>query len=61
MSSRLFLELRENRGLAYDVHSFTVSRADSGALAIYLGCEPGAPAPPCARRSPSSAASPGSR
>jgi predicted Zn-dependent peptidase len=40
MSSRLFLELRENRGLAYDVHSFTVKHRDSGALAIYIGCEP---------------------
>jgi predicted Zn-dependent peptidase len=40
MSSRLFLELRENRGLAYDVHSFTVKLCDSGALGIYLGCEP---------------------
>jgi predicted Zn-dependent peptidase len=40
MSSRLFLELRENRGLAYDVHSFTVKLWDSGALGVYLGCEP---------------------
>jgi predicted Zn-dependent peptidase len=40
MSSRLFLELRENRGLVYDVHSFTVKLSDSGALGIGLGCEP---------------------
>jgi predicted Zn-dependent peptidase len=40
MSSRLFLELRENRGLAYDVHSFTIKHRDSGALALYVGCEP---------------------
>ena len=40
MSSRLFLELRENRGLAYDVHSFTIKHRDSGALALYIGCEP---------------------
>jgi predicted Zn-dependent peptidase len=40
MSSRLFLELRENLGLVYDVHSFTVKHCDSGALAIYIGCEP---------------------
>ena len=40
MSSRLFLELREERGLAYDVHSFLSRVADSGALAISLGCEP---------------------
>lgn len=40
MSSRLFLELREERGLAYDVHSFLSRVADSGALGISLGCEP---------------------
>ena len=40
MSSRLFLELREEQGLAYDVHSFLSRVADSGALAISLGCEP---------------------
>lgn len=40
MSSRLFLELRERRGLVYDIHSFTMRMRDSGALAIYCGCEP---------------------
>lgn len=40
MSSRLFLELREERGLVYDVHSYVTRVADSGALAIALGCEP---------------------
>jgi predicted Zn-dependent peptidase len=40
MSSRLFLELREEQGLAYDVHSFLSRVADSGALGISLGCEP---------------------
>ena len=40
MSSRLFLELREERGLAYDVHSFTIKHRDAGALGIYVGCEP---------------------
>ncbi len=40
MSSRLFLELREERGLAYDVHSFLARVADSGTLAVSLGCEP---------------------
>ena len=40
MSSRLFLELREEQGLAYDVHSFLSRVSDSGALAISLGCEP---------------------
>jgi predicted Zn-dependent peptidase len=40
MSSRLFLHLREDEGLAYDVHSFTIKHRDAGALGIYLGCEP---------------------
>jgi len=40
MSSRLFLNLREDQGLAYDVHSFTIKHQDAGALAVYLGCEP---------------------
>jgi predicted Zn-dependent peptidase len=40
MSSRLFLELREERALAYDVHSFVSRVADSGTLGIALGCEP---------------------
>jgi predicted Zn-dependent peptidase len=40
MSSRLFLHLREDRGLAYDVHAFTVKHRDSGAIGIYIGCEP---------------------
>lgn len=41
MSSRLFLELREERALAYDVHSFTNKFADTGYFAMYIGCEPG--------------------
>jgi len=40
MSSRLFQELREERALAYDVHSFTAKLRDSGCLGIYIGCEP---------------------
>jgi predicted Zn-dependent peptidase len=40
MSSRLFLEIRENRGLAYDVHSFTTRLSDTGALAMAIGCDP---------------------
>jgi predicted Zn-dependent peptidase len=40
MSSRLFLELREERALAYDVHSYTAKLADTGYLAVYIGCEP---------------------
>jgi len=37
MSSRLFQEIRENRGLAYSVYSFAASHADSGMLGIYTG------------------------
>ena len=40
MSSRLFLELRERRGVVYDVHSFVSRLRDSGVLGIGLGCEP---------------------
>ena len=40
MSSRLFLELRERRGLVYDVHSFVSRVRDSGVMGIGLGCEP---------------------
>jgi predicted Zn-dependent peptidase len=41
MSSRLFLELRERRGLAYDIHSHVSYFRDSGSLAIYAGVDPG--------------------
>jgi predicted Zn-dependent peptidase len=40
MSSRLFLELRERRGLVYDVHSFVSRLSDSGVLGISFGAEP---------------------
>jgi len=40
MSSRLFLNIRERLGLAYDVHSFTQKHRDTGYLAIYIGVEP---------------------
>ena len=40
MSSRLFLELRERRGVVYDVHSFVSRVRDSGVMGIGLGCEP---------------------
>jgi predicted Zn-dependent peptidase len=40
MSSRLFLNIREKLGLAYDVHSFTQKHRDTGYVAIYLGVEP---------------------
>ena len=40
MSSRLFLELRENQSLAYDVHSSINLFRDCGSLVIYCGVEP---------------------
>jgi predicted Zn-dependent peptidase len=40
MSSRLFQEIRERRGLAYSVYSFTAAYSDSGYLGLYAGCTP---------------------
>jgi predicted Zn-dependent peptidase len=40
MSSRLFLEIREKRGLAYDVHSFSSKHSDAGYFAVYMGVDP---------------------
>ena len=40
MSSRLFLEIRERLGLAYDVHSYASHFLDDGALTLYAGVEP---------------------
>jgi predicted Zn-dependent peptidase len=37
MSSRLFQEIRENRGLAYSVYSFLSSFKDSGMMGVYVG------------------------
>jgi predicted Zn-dependent peptidase len=40
MSSRLFQEVREKRGLAYSVYSFSAQHADTGQWGIYVGCLP---------------------
>lgn len=40
MASRLFLELRERRGLCYQVGSYHTPYADTGALQISAGCAP---------------------
>ena len=40
MSSRLFQEVREKRGLAYSVYSFTSQHADTGVWGVYAGCLP---------------------
>ncbi|MCC6830777.1 MAG: insulinase family protein [Thermoleophilia bacterium] len=37
MSSRLFQEVREKRGLAYSVGSYAVGYADAGQVAVHLG------------------------
>jgi predicted Zn-dependent peptidase len=39
MSSRLFLEIREKRGLAYDVHSFASLHRDCGYFGVYMGVD----------------------
>jgi len=41
MSSRLFQEVREKRGLAYSVYSFGAGYADAGYFGLYAGCTPG--------------------
>lgn len=41
MSSRLFQEIREKRGLAYSVYSYAAQYADSGLFGVYAGCAPG--------------------
>jgi predicted Zn-dependent peptidase len=40
MSSRLFQEVRERRGLAYQVYSSVSSYADTGSLSVYAGAHP---------------------
>lgn len=40
MSSRLFHEIRETRGLAYAVHSFRLPFQETGATAVYVGTTP---------------------
>ena len=41
MSSRLFQEIREKRGLAYSVYSFTSQYAGAGQFGVSVGCQPG--------------------
>jgi predicted Zn-dependent peptidase len=40
LSSRLFQQIRETRGLAYSVYSTVDTFSDSGALSIYAACQP---------------------
>ncbi|MEW6347605.1 MAG: pitrilysin family protein [Thermodesulfobacteriota bacterium] len=39
MSSRLFQEIREKRGLAYSVYSFISTFSDTGMFGVYAGCD----------------------
>ncbi len=38
-SSRLFMKIREEDGLSYDVHSFQTDYADTGLLQVYMGVD----------------------
>lgn len=40
MSSRLFQEIRERRGLAYSVYSYVSHFAETGNFGVYAGCAP---------------------
>jgi predicted Zn-dependent peptidase len=40
MSSRLFQEVREKRGLAYSVYSYAQGYSDDGIFGVYVGCLP---------------------
>jgi predicted Zn-dependent peptidase len=40
MSSRLFQEVREKRGLAYNTYSFSAAYSDVGYFGLYAGCSP---------------------
>lgn len=40
MSSRLFQEVREKRGLAYSVYSFNQAYSDGAIFGLYAGCAP---------------------
>ena len=41
MSSRLFQEIREKRGLAYSVYAYSQGFSDDGMFGLYVGCLPG--------------------
>jgi predicted Zn-dependent peptidase len=41
MSSRLFQEVREKRGLCYSIYTFHAPYADTGFFGLYTGTDPG--------------------
>jgi predicted Zn-dependent peptidase len=45
MSSRLFQSVREEKGLAYDISSYVVDYADTGAFVVSAGVDPGRAGP----------------
>jgi predicted Zn-dependent peptidase len=45
MSSRLFQEIREARGLAYSTYAMAEQLSDAGAFGLYAACAPGAVEP----------------
>ena len=48
MSSRLFQEVRESRGLCYTIYAFSSGLTDSGMFAVYAASGPDrADEPPC--------------
>ena len=40
MSSRLFQQIRERRGLAYSTYSFSAAYSDVGYYGLFAGCQP---------------------
>jgi len=40
MTSRLFQEVREKRGLAYEVYTYATSNSDAGLFSVYAGTNP---------------------
>jgi len=40
LSSRLFQEVREKRGLVYSIYSFTSMYCETGLVGVYFGCRP---------------------
>lgn len=40
MSSRLFQQIRERRGLVYSIYAFAASYAETGLWGVYAGCKP---------------------
>ena len=57
MSSRLFQEIREKRGLAYSVYSYAAHHAETGMFGVYAGCQPAKAEQRCSRSAATSSIS----